>query len=307
MEHWPEFRAAYLVGRLGTVSAASAACGVHRATIIRHIDTLEASLSVKLFHRHRSGYTPTEAGTEFVNAATSIEGHYNCLLGKIRNQAFEVSGEVSVTASAPLSPFIILAAQLFQERFPNCSVDFSATEEFPGLELAETHMVLWAGEQPDVGDYVVVPITEFSTHLYASAEYAEKHGLPQNDAELVRHNFVCFSKSARSEPTEWLLRHLANLGAGTPNIVFQSNCRSSVFRAVINGSGIGLLPDHIARSTPGVVQVMSDLPIPPVPVWAVTHMDTHRSKKTQSFLGVLKEVGRTAHDQVEKRKLLVAV
>ncbi len=58
MKHWSEVRSAYAVARLGTVSAASAELGVHRATIIRHINTLEASLGARLFQRHTRGYTP---------------------------------------------------------------------------------------------------------------------------------------------------------------------------------------------------------------------------------------------------------
>ena len=62
MDNWDEIRTAYQVARIGTVSGAAEALGVHHATVIRHIDALEASLGVKLFQRHARGYTPTEAG-----------------------------------------------------------------------------------------------------------------------------------------------------------------------------------------------------------------------------------------------------
>ena len=52
MEKWDEMRTAYMVAKLGTVSAASDVLGIHRATIIRHIDSLEAALGAKIFLRH---------------------------------------------------------------------------------------------------------------------------------------------------------------------------------------------------------------------------------------------------------------
>ena len=52
MENWDELRTAYEVARHGTVSGAAAALGVHHATVIRHVDALEARLGVKLFQRH---------------------------------------------------------------------------------------------------------------------------------------------------------------------------------------------------------------------------------------------------------------
>ena len=62
MDNWDEIRTAYHVARAGTVSGAAADLGVHHATVIRHIDALEARLNVKLFQRHARGYTATEAG-----------------------------------------------------------------------------------------------------------------------------------------------------------------------------------------------------------------------------------------------------
>ena len=63
MVAWTEVRSAYMVAKLGTVSAAADALGcVHHATILRHIDALETELSSKLFQRHKHGYTPTDVG-----------------------------------------------------------------------------------------------------------------------------------------------------------------------------------------------------------------------------------------------------
>jgi DNA-binding transcriptional LysR family regulator len=62
MDNWDEIRTAYQVARMGTVSGAAEVLGVHHATVIRHIDALEAALGAKLFQRHARGYTATEAG-----------------------------------------------------------------------------------------------------------------------------------------------------------------------------------------------------------------------------------------------------
>ncbi|MEM0929341.1 MAG: LysR family transcriptional regulator [Pseudomonadota bacterium] len=307
MKHWAEFRAAYLVGTLGTVSAASAAFGVHRATIIRYVDSLELALGEKLFHRHRQGYTPTEIGEEFLKSALDIERSYNELLGRIQNQAFRVSGEVSVCASGPLSPLVLRAAEIFQERFPDCSVRYTATEEFPGLELAEANIVLWGGEKPTADDYVIIPIVDFTNHLYASTDYIQQFGMPNNEYELFEHKIVCATRSARSEPTDWLTSFLADIGGQEPNIVFSSNCRTTVFRSIIDGFGIGILPDHIAQSTPDMVKVLPSLDLPSVSCWAVTHVDIHRTQKTQEFIRALKSVGAQVDEHADESEPMILV
>jgi DNA-binding transcriptional LysR family regulator len=69
MDNWDEIRTAYQVARLGTVSGAAEVLGVHHATVIRHIDALEAALGAKLFQRHARGYTATEAGQDLLSVA----------------------------------------------------------------------------------------------------------------------------------------------------------------------------------------------------------------------------------------------
>ena len=69
MDNWDEIRTAYQVARNGTVSGAAEVLGVHHATVIRHIDALEARLGVKLFQRHARGYTATEAGADLLQVA----------------------------------------------------------------------------------------------------------------------------------------------------------------------------------------------------------------------------------------------
>ena len=66
---WTEIRTAAQVARLGRVSAAAEALGMHHSSVIRHIDLLEERLHTRLFQRHARGYTPTEAAEELLRTA----------------------------------------------------------------------------------------------------------------------------------------------------------------------------------------------------------------------------------------------
>ena len=76
MDKWTEIKAAYQVARLGTVSAAAEVLGVHRATVIRHIDALEAELGGTLFHRHNTGYTAIQAWYRRRKRRKGLSGSY---------------------------------------------------------------------------------------------------------------------------------------------------------------------------------------------------------------------------------------
>src|SRR6056297_3659388 len=103
---WDEIRTAYHVARLGTVSGAAEALGVHHATVIRHVDALESRLGVKLFQRHARGYTATEAGEDLLRVAQATEDQFAQLAGRLRGKGADVSGELVLTSLPGLAPVL---------------------------------------------------------------------------------------------------------------------------------------------------------------------------------------------------------
>ena len=97
MDRWNEVRTAYTVARLGTVSAAAESLGIHRATVIRHIDALEAALGSRLFQRHARGYTPTEAGLDLERVARSTHEQLDQFAARARGREAAITGELIVT------------------------------------------------------------------------------------------------------------------------------------------------------------------------------------------------------------------
>jgi len=86
MDKWTELRTAHQVAKLGTVSAAAQTLGLHRATINRHIDLLEAEIGGKIFIRHARGYTLTEIGQDVLRVAHKTEELINDLAGRVQGE-----------------------------------------------------------------------------------------------------------------------------------------------------------------------------------------------------------------------------
>lgn len=107
MDLWTEMNTAYHLARIGTVSGAAQALGVHRATVNRHIDALEHHLGARLFLRHRAGYELTDIGQEFLHVASRSAEMLQDFAGRTRMQASEVEGEVIVTTLDTLSDLVM--------------------------------------------------------------------------------------------------------------------------------------------------------------------------------------------------------
>ena len=131
MDNWGEVRTAFQVALHGTVSGAAEALGVHHATVIRHIDALEAQLGAKLFQRHARGYTPTEAGEDLLRVAQATEDQFNQLQGRIKGRGEGVSGELVVTSLVGIS--ILIGANASLTSIGTTTIDVVSDQTWRGL------------------------------------------------------------------------------------------------------------------------------------------------------------------------------
>lgn len=285
---WDEIRTAFHVARAGTVSGAAEALGVHHATVIRHIDALEARLGVKLFQRHARGYTATEAGLDLLQVAQATDDQFAQLVGRIRGRGEAVGGELVVTSLSILSPRLTPALARFQSQHPGLVVRFLTGERLFRLEYGEAHVAVRAGAPPDEPDNVVQPFGEQVVGLYGSEAYLSRRPPPESDEDLSRHDFVGFDGVETRAPfVIWMSEHVP-----PERVVFRASDPASVRDAVLAGVGLGFVSNWDAERFPTLVPVLGEREAWRARLWLVTHVDLHRTTKVQAFLRFLKEDAR---------------
>ncbi len=284
MESWDEIRTAFHVARLGTVSGAAEVLGVHHATVIRHIDALEARLGTKLFQRHARGYTPTEAGQDLLEVARGADGAFAQLASRVRGRGDSVAGAVVVTSIAELAGRLAPALVRFQEAHPGLVVYYLTGPRVFRLEYGEAHVAVRAGPQPVEPDYVVQPLCVQRHALYATRAYVAARGLPDGVPALARHRIVAHDDPAARPPFFAWLRQQVPEAAWS----FRGSELGTLEEAVRAGAGIGFLPVWDAAGDPDLVEVMAPRPEWDAALWLVTHVDLHRSAKVQACLRHLK-------------------
>lgn len=281
-ESWDELRTAWHVVRAGTVSGAAETLGVHHATVIRHIDALEARLNLKLFQRHPRGYTPTEAGEMLAHVGRATEEQFAQLASRLTGLGPEVAGELVITTLPEACDLILPSLTALVARHPGLRLRLITERRVLRLEYGEAHIAIRAGSRPDEPDNVVQMLTELAPGLYAAPAYLAAHGTPANVTELAEHFFVAEETlESRAPFMLWLSRSLAR-----PQFAFRSNDALARLAAVRAGLGLGFL---FPAQSEGLVQVMPPQPDWTVPLWLVTHVDLHRTSKVQAAVTALKE------------------
>lgn len=284
LDAWDEVRTAYHVARMGTVSGAAEVLGVHHATVIRHIDALEARLGTKLFQRHARGYTATEAGEDLLQVAQATDDQFAQLAGRIRGLGSEVTGELIVTSLPILSPRITPILVDFQAEHPDLRVRFVTDERVLRLEYGEAHVAIRAGSQPQEPDNVVQRFFGEAFTLCATQGYLDAHG-PLEEGQWAGHRFVGSDDRASRAPFfQWMERNIPE-----DCVTYRASQLRAAEDAVMAGAGIGFLPVWEAERAPDLVQLMPPREEWTSQIWLVTHVDLHRTAKVQTLVQFLKE------------------
>ena len=285
---WEEIRTAYHVARMGTVSGAADALGVHHATVIRHIDALEERLGVKLFQRHARGYTSTEAGADLMQVAQATDDQFTQLVGRIRGRGDTVSGELVVTSLVSASPKLTPVIAAFQAEHPGLSVRYITGDEVLRLEYGEAHVAIRAGAAPEQPDNVVQRFITQKIGLFASKDYVARRGMPDREDALGDHDFVGYDAAPRAPFNVWMRENV-----NPERVVFRAGDGRVVRDAIIAGVGLGFVSCWEASRQPDLVPVFKPRDEWGAPLWLVTHVDLHRTTKVQSFLKYLKDAAKT--------------
>ncbi len=288
IDTWDEIRTAYQVARLGTVSGAAEVLGVHHATVIRHIDALEKRLGTRLFQRHARGYTPTEAGQDLLSVAQMTDEQFAQLASRIKGFGETVAGELTVTAITGMADLIAPVFARFQQDHPDVIIRFLTDLRVFRLDYGEAHVAIRAGNMPEEPDNVVQPLARLRTALYAAPAYIDRHGRPKDEADLIHHRFIgTDNPESRAPFARWMHASLPR-----DVVTFRASEPPAMEAAVTSGVGLGFLTLHAARRHPDLIEVMPTRPEWDAPLWIVTHVDLHRTRKVQAFLAALKEAAK---------------
>jgi DNA-binding transcriptional LysR family regulator len=284
MENWTELRTACEVAKLGTISKAAEALGLHRATVNRHIDVLEEEFGTRIFIRNARGYALNEFGEDVLRVGQKTAELLDDLAGRIRGADAGLEGEIKLTILPTFAQMLMKPVAEFRREYPNCRVSITASEDLARLEFGEAHIAVRAGPKPDYPDYIVQPFKNFELNLYAHQSYIQQHGVPKNLHEMADHVFVVPMDQGQALPfSAWVAEHIKE-----EQIAVKSHDISVGMDAMQLGLGIGFMSDFHANKNPDFHRVTIANTSWPVRQWLVTHADLHRIGKVQAMLNHLK-------------------
>ncbi|MDO5632938.1 MAG: LysR family transcriptional regulator [Paracoccus sp. (in: a-proteobacteria)] len=280
--NWDEIKSALYVARHGALTHAAHKLGVHHSTVLRHVEALEQRLGTRLFYRHNRGYALTPAGRRFMDVADRMEQTAaEIVMAADREQ--KVRGTLVMTTVPILSGIVADATDYLLRDHPGLSVRVIAETRLLRLEMGEADIALRPGPRPEEPDYVVSPMPMVAFALYASRLYPERHpGLAHRPLK-AQHYIGTEGDELRAEHYRWMSAKVA-----PRQIVAVSADPATRLQILVRGAGCGFLPVRTAERLGTLIQLAPPRREWALPMWLLTHRETHRTARVSAATHVLK-------------------
>ena len=283
---WNLLRALGAVLAHGSLTQAAARLGTSQPTLSRQIAALEAQLGAPLFERGARRLQPTAQALALAEpAARMLAAAQACALAAdaARSQADDLAGTVRITASEVVSSQVLpgLLATLAR-RQPQIQIELVPGDELSNLLEREADIAVRM-VRPTQGTLITRHIADWPLGFYAHHDLLAAHGGPPTPATLAQHRWVGMDQSTQ------LIDGFRAAGFEVDRRFFAFRCdRQAVnLEAVRAGLGIGIVIEPLARRTPTLVPVLTELALPVLPVWLTAHRELRASRRLKRVFDFL--------------------
>lgn len=278
---WDKLRIFHAVADAGSLTHAGDRLNLSQSAVSRQIRALEESLNATLFHRHARGLILTEQGELLFDATKSMAKRLDAAAARIRDSEEEVFGELRVTTTTGFGT-LWLAPRLpkLYEQYPELKIDLMLEERVLDLPMREADVAIRMKE-PSQADLIRKRLMTVRMRLYASSEYLERAGTPQEAEDISEHRLICQNPNAFQVSAGALL--VQHLMAYNPQSLLTVNNYFGVLQGVLNNLGIGVLPDYLTQDFPDLVRVLDEIESGEVPVFLAYPEELRHSKRISAF------------------------
>jgi DNA-binding transcriptional LysR family regulator len=281
---WDKLRIFHAAAEAGSFTHAGESLSISQSAVSRHISSLERDLAVPLFHRHARGLVLTEQGELLYRTAQEVFSKLASTQILLADSKGKPNGELKVTTTMALGTgWLTPRLNEFMKLYPDIRLQLILDDEILNLTMREADVAIWFGP-PTHQDLVRRKLFTAHFNVYASPDYVKRHGKPRNTDDLDRHRILTYGSVLPSPFKEmnWLETTGCD-GRGAREPALRINSLLALREAVLQGIGVAVLPDYLAKDHPRLVQVLEDVDMPVFDTYFVYPSDLKDTKRVNVF------------------------
>ena len=278
------------VAELGSFSRAAEKLGLPKSTVSRRLAGLEQRLGERLLLRTTRRQTMTEFGLLLLEHARQVAAEVNAVATLSEHRQSAPSGRLRVSMPSDFANLLLAdALAAFAATHRGVALELDLSPRRVDLLGEGFDVAIRVGDLPDDAMLAARRLSEFSTGLYASADYLAEFGHPASPEDLVRHNAVGLL-GQNGAPVKWTLSRGEVRWEGLPPARITANSPELLIHMARAGAGIAAVPDAFALADVGkglLHRVLPGWSLPREMVSAVFPGRKLMPVKTRAFLDML--------------------
>ena len=271
----------------GSFSGAARKMNTTSSAISKRIHWLEERIGVQLLKRTTRSVTQTEAGALFYERAKVQIESWQSIVDETRSVSQTPAGLLKIGATLAVgSKFLVRYLNDFLHMYPDIRIQLITTT--PG-QLPELSLDLFISrelEQLNSLSFKATALFEHKAGFYASPDYIERFGEPQNATELKEHTALVWGEKPQRE---------VKLSKGQRVVLtgnFTTTNPEALFYAAKSGMGVLITNDFMIKDelkAGTLKRILPDITADEATVYAYYPKLDYQHTRTKLFLDYLKE------------------
>nr|WP_070959244.1 LysR family transcriptional regulator [Hyphomonas sp. Mor2] len=280
---WNQLRAFIATIDEGSITGAAKALKTTQPTISRQIKSLEDQLGVTLIERGPRGMMLTAPGESLLRDARLMQDAATRISLSASDHSTTAEGSVSVSASEAICLYRLppIANELRQIA-PGIELQILSENGVSDLMRREADIAI-RHVRPQQADLIARVILESRAYLYASTEYLDRKGRPNQLSDLRDQDFIG-PDNGRSLP-EILSENGVEIF--DENVRLASNSWATCWELAKQSCGYCLMMKEVGDATPGVERVFSETVFQEMTYWLVSHRELRNNPRIRTVYDLL--------------------
>lgn len=281
---WDKLRIFHAVAEAGSFTHAGEQLNLSQSAVSRQISALEDSLKVPLFHRHARGLILTEQGELLYRTAHDVFGKLAMTEALLTESKDRPSGLLKITTTVAFgSTWLAPRMREFIEVYPEIESHLILSDRELDLGMREADIAIRLSP-PRQADLIQRHLLTMHMHVYASAGYLKKVGMPKSVDELDEHRIIVYGEDDKPPVPDvnWLLR-LGKKGEVLRRPALCLNNVYGILQAIQSGAGIGALPEFMIQENSDLVHILPELEGPRIDAYFVYPEEMRGAQRIEVF------------------------
>ncbi len=232
--------------RLNSFTLAAEELDTTQSAVSKKVAWLENSLKLTLFQRNSRKIALTPVGRDYQQYCLRLLDEMSSFEAQLTREAQSVEGEIKISAPSAFSNQILThALKVFMDQHPKIRINLSVNDGFVNLNDHTIDLAIRASQLSD-SNLRAKLLFENHVRYYASSNYIERYGLPQQPADLVNHQ--CLTYSLMKPSDDWRFKDSAGTETKVRvNEVFSTDNPETLLNMSKLGIGICALPSWMGK------------------------------------------------------------